>query len=497
MIIDKNGVDMSLLFLQSEIEKASNLGFSEGSKGMPPPDATGPDLNETRYYAKAVSLLNGCASKISPKITLLSKKVSEIRNKIETTSAVIESLRSLTSLKSKIESQLEQSMGVMIEAKKNQLLREAELNAFQLTNNLHHPAHYPVDMAQHMSWVVLALAIETIINANFFAGASGLIVGAVIALTFSGVNLTLAFGTGIFFRGRNSVNSSTRLQAWTIFITSWIIIFALNLLTAAYRSASAELLSKMLEENPVAAVLISQQEAFKLALSNVAGVFSGHFPFADLNGLILMFVGLLAAGIGMWKGYSVDDPYPKYGHVTRLSAAANANYAEFEAKLKADASRVSEEPLLQIMDTRQNINSLKQQVNTVKKETADVKNEWSQNFSHLTHEYQSLVDVYRQAIKSVKPNQIPEYFKQPVLLSENSSINESLSELESNVSSSQSEVEVISNTALPFLATIEQSINNEKSTLLGSVITSYLSKVTQLARDGIASRPKKDNFQLI
>ena len=118
MIIDKNGVDMSLLFLQSEIEKASNLGFSEGSKGMPPPDATGPDLNETRYYAKAVSLLNGCASKISPKITLLSKKVSEIRNKIETTSAVIESLRSLTSLKSKIESQLEQSMGVMIEAKK-------------------------------------------------------------------------------------------------------------------------------------------------------------------------------------------------------------------------------------------------------------------------------------------------------------------------------------------------------------------------------------------
>jgi hypothetical protein len=53
---------MSLLFFQSEVEKASNLGFSEGSKGLPAPDALSPDLNETRFYAKAVNLLNECSS---------------------------------------------------------------------------------------------------------------------------------------------------------------------------------------------------------------------------------------------------------------------------------------------------------------------------------------------------------------------------------------------------------------------------------------------------
>ena len=49
---------MVTIFLQSEIEKASKLGFTEGAKSLPAPDATDPDLNESKFYAKAVSVFN-------------------------------------------------------------------------------------------------------------------------------------------------------------------------------------------------------------------------------------------------------------------------------------------------------------------------------------------------------------------------------------------------------------------------------------------------------
>lgn len=57
------------LFLQSEIEKASKLGFTEGAKGLPASDAKDPDLNESMFYAKAVSQLNKTGETITPKIT--------------------------------------------------------------------------------------------------------------------------------------------------------------------------------------------------------------------------------------------------------------------------------------------------------------------------------------------------------------------------------------------------------------------------------------------
>jgi hypothetical protein len=79
----------------------------------------------------------------------------------------------------------------MVEAKRNQILRDAELNAFKLGNNLYHPATYPTDMAKHMSWVVITLAIETLVNAAFFAGANSLIFGALVAFAVSVVNLVV------------------------------------------------------------------------------------------------------------------------------------------------------------------------------------------------------------------------------------------------------------------------------------------------------------------
>ena len=473
------------LFIQSDIEKASKLGFIEGSKGLPPPDATDPDLNEAKFYAKAVSSLNKTAELTAPKVTALTKKSTEIADKLAVIRANVDSLRNRSSLEAQIDSRLKQSLGLMVEAKKQQLLREAELNAFKLSNGLLHPANYPEDMARHMSWVAITLAIETVINATFFAGANGLVIGALIALTFAAVNLGISFLGGIFFRGKNAVQSLIKIRAWIIFSIIWIIIFSLNLLTAAYRSESAKLLAKRLGEDPISAIFTNQVEAFQLAKDNVIGIFHGSFPFADLNGLILMFVGLLAAVIAMWKGYGADDPYPRYGNITRSHITAANIYIKLENSLKGEAQGMADRPLQEVIDTRQAVNSIKQQSSSLRKGASDVNNEWRQNVTSLNHEYRSIVDVYRKSVRSVKPNAVPNYFELPVELKENDSMSTILNDLDNKVTFVENEIEAFSAENLPFLADTEQAINNERSTLLGGIVVAYLEKINTSARNSI------------
>jgi hypothetical protein len=473
------------LFLQSEIEKASKLGFAEGAKGLPSPDAVNPDLNESKFYAKAISQLNKTAEAIAPKITAQTKRIAEVGSKLGAVRAVIDSLKNRSSLEAQIDSRLKQSQSSMVEAKRNQLLRDAELNAFKLGNNLYHPATYPTDMAKHMSWVVITLAIETLVNAAFFAGANSLIFGALVAFAVSVVNLGIAFIGGIFFRGKNSVHAVIKFQGWLIFSIAWILLGGINLLTACVRSASAELLAKELGEDPIAAIFSNQTQAFALAKENIAGILQGHFPFSDLSGLILLFVGLLAAVIGMWKGYAADDSYPNYGALTRSSVEANKTYSDLEASLKLDAQTVADKPIKEIVDSRQTITSLKQQVGTIRQDAANLRNEWQQRAVQLTHEYKSIVDVYRKSVRAVKPNPPPAYFDEPVILPDDQSVSRSLDELDTQANVAHSEIDGFSLHALPFLAESEQIINNERSTLLGKIIVDHIDEITKTARQSI------------
>ena len=473
------------IFLQSEIEKASKLGFTEGAKGLPAPDATDPDLNESKFYAKAVSVLNKTGEAITPKITTQTKRIAEVGSKLESVRPVVDSLHNRTSLEAQINSRLQQSLGTMVEAKKNQLLREAELNAFKLGNNLYHPAVYPSDIAKHMSWVVITLAIETLVNAAFFAGANSLVFGALVAFAVASVNLGIAFIGGIFFRGKNSVHAAIKFQGWLIFSIAWILLGGINLLTASVRSASAELLAKNLGEDPIAAIFTNPMQAFALAKENIAGILQGHFPFSDLSGLILFFVGMLAAVIGMWKGYAADDPYPNYGALTRSSVKADQTYLALEISLKSDAQSVADKPIKEIVDSRQIINSLKQQIGTIRKDASDLRNDWQQRVAQLTHEFESIVDVYRKSVKAVKPNPPPAYFEESVTLPENQSISRSLDELDSQALGVQSEIDKFSIDALPFLAEAEQTLNNERATLLGNVIVKQLENISKTARQNI------------
>ena len=399
---------------------------------------------------------------------------------------VINSLKNETPLETKIETLLTQSYNLMVVAKKNQLLREGELDTFKISNSLIQPAHYPEDIAQHMSWVVIAIAVETLINAAFFAGVNGLIVGAIISLGVSGVNLGISFIGGWLFRGKNSLRISQKIQAWTIFIICWSLISIINFLTAAYRSASAELLFKNLDDNPLKAIVNNQFDAFGQALTNIAGILDGRFPFSDLNGPILLFIGLLAAVIGMWKGYGLDDAHPKYGAITRSASSASKKYNDLEQSLIIDTRTVADQQLQKITDIRQGTTSIRQQIVSCRIEVHNLKKEWQQKYNQMINEYQSIINVYRKSVMSVKPNDAPEYFHdEPVALIAQYDLNNSLVELEKQITELQIKIDGVIAQDLPVLSNYEDNIIKEKSTLLGKFVMVHINHIEKTARNSI------------
>ena len=153
--------------------------------------------------------------------------------------------------------------------------------------------------------------------------------------------------------------------------------------------------------------------------------------------------------------------------------------------MKSDAQAVADKPIKEIVDSRQTINSLKQQIGSIRKDATDLRNDWQQRVAQLTHEFASIVDVYRKSVKAVKPNPPPAYFDQPVTLPDNQSITNSLSELDSQTSKAQAEIDDFSVNALPFLAETEQLLNNERSTLLGKIVVDHIEEITKAARQSI------------
>ena len=70
-------------------------------------------------------------------------------------------------------------------------------------------------------------------------------------------------------------------------------------------------------------------------------------------------------------------------------------------------------------------------------------------------------------------------------LPENQSIFDSLGKLDSQTDQAQSDIDIFSVEALPFLAVSEQTLNNERSTLLGKIVVDHIEEITKTARQSI------------
>ena len=205
--------------------------------------------------------------------------------------------------------------------------------AFKSSNGLTRDATGD-DRSAQVSWAVVVMVVESLLNAYFYMPISslGLLGGLFTAFFVSFANVGVAFVGGAFgLRFLAHVEPAKKLGgtfASLLALGGCALVVALSALFRGHVDAlgDGDLEGADLAGAAWDAAVLSLQELDVLAL------------FGSLNSFLLVFVGAICALLGFWKGWEFDDPYPGFGAALRSRERAEAAYDEAQ-EAAAEARR--------------------------------------------------------------------------------------------------------------------------------------------------------------
>jgi len=302
----------------SEVRDPEEHAYEQGRRNLPPSGAVVPDAMECLISDHFESQHQVLTLRAADHIRQCHRKIGELLGE-----------RAPHAL-AQLVAQLQVEVTAATIAARTSLLRRREeehagrqhLKKFRATERITRPAEMPSSRVLHLAIVAVVIVLESIANMYFFAQGSelGLLGGLLQALIVSLANVGVAVATGMFVlpylnhrRPSRVALASFGLSAFVAFVT----IF--NLAAAHYRD--------MLELN--------FDQAMVQALPSVM-----HDPASlSFNSLTLFGIGLLAAGLGLYKGYTADDRYPGLGRAQRRYQLTRSR---FEAEVEQVRSAMIE-----------------------------------------------------------------------------------------------------------------------------------------------------------
>jgi hypothetical protein len=279
-----------------------------------------------------------------------------------------------------------------------------QLNDFRRDNNLNRiqPKNQGGRIFK-LGLIFFLLAVETVINATFFAPATeqGLIGGAVMALAVSIVNLGVSFYIGWkAIPLKNCVDSRRRFIGFGFLMFWFLFILTVNLVAGHYRE-----------------VLLLSFGDSSVSPGTTALLAFGHAPLAiaDLTSWYLVLIGCFAATLAVLDGYNYDDPYPGYGDLWRRH---NALTKEMSIEIEdqhdyledhfSELNREFQQRLSSLGGRKQKFEVYCQQINNLKAEFKAFQSQLSSVFS-------TVVNHYRGENEAGRKTAPPKYFKEPPL----------------------------------------------------------------------------------
>jgi len=458
--------------------KAQKDGLKNGQSGNPPPHAENPCAIEVGYAITAQKLFAEEKNKFLKARVETSKKIEDIETEIETTESDFNSMGDIENLPDLLKAKLDEDGVRHKEVMKDYLLKESTLKAFKVNNGLQRSANYPEDFHSHFSWIFLILAIESVANAYFFSANTGLAQGALIALVFSFINVSISVVIGIFFRYKNHKDALSVAFGWVAMILGVCLLIGINSITATARSLTE--IAKVGNEAVLTATL------WKSAITEGMTIFTFSLPFQDQNGFLLFFVGMISGGIAIWKGYTAFDEYPGFTSVDRLAKTARKNKEEIEKSCSALAYSVSKSQ----RDLRESIikrfQSFSKNLNRISAEFKQKSIQLNSKKSEIQNDYKQLIVGYRSSVKAVTPVGIPEYFNdEPDAGLE---IDQSLiDEINDQISFINGKVESIQSKLFPLLQMQISEIDKMKSSVV-EAINSFFVASSETARQELGSQ---------
>ena len=346
--------------------------------------------NEDQLTSDEQEMLNDVNDHIKQLEDWYQRGVGEIRKEINDKQHALEPAKYLHTLIYKFREKAEK-LSLKFKEKQEQNYRRRQdafraKNAFIDQHNLDRKyAVYPESKILHFAWIFCAILVEAMANSYFFAQASpiGFLGGFVEALLISITNVAFAMLSGfLFLRQVNHYKVIRKMIGGYFFVLSLCLLFVLHLATAHYR--------ELLTRNPDAEII------------SVLGPLREH-PFAlnDLESLLLIVIGIVISALGIWKGYTLDDPYPGFGKVYRNWKTLDDEMHKAKYEFKEELTKNFNETLEQLKNFLENAHHNKNYLNKLKEEVITFFNCINSYYAQAKNCANRLINLYRSKIHKV------------------------------------------------------------------------------------------------
>jgi hypothetical protein len=299
-------------------------GERRGVRNDPPITATTLDDIELRIATYVEAERNHCHDRVIRDLSVYDErlasfaflsKLDEVKSRAQSATAQFLALR-------------KQGQSEILGAERRVTEAWGELAEFRAEHHLRRPATFPDSLLLRWGVIGLIVVVESAVNGVIFAASNsfGLIGGVIYALVLSALNVGLGLAFGRLLLPQLVHRSVLRKLVGLLSTFAYAaLVIGLNLLAAHYRD-----LSRGVESLEIDLVLIPR-------------VFETPFKLREFSSWMLFVLGLVFTLIAAADGFSMDDPYPGYGPVTRRGSNAMEDFNESYALLLDKAEEIRTE----------------------------------------------------------------------------------------------------------------------------------------------------------
>jgi hypothetical protein len=278
-------------------------------------------------------------------------------------------------------------------------LKDAEknLHIFKGANNLQQPA---IEVAHTNAFYFIGFfaIVEAVANMLFLREAYEPLKGLLIAFAIAGINVGASAYFGSRYREKNHINPERSSKGRTQAVLATIVILLAN-----------------------SAIAFARYQTY--SQDRVGG--DGNFIFESA---VLFAVGVGLGFMAFLKGYSLDDPYPDYGPLSRVVRdlrirfdLISTQYAEYSTSIKEKANRDHDELKERVISAANSLQSTLPEMSRCLEEWRQQRVQLDQAYSHLQQVFKAVVSanhadgkLYPNEIKKLPSNPDLEHYQQQV-----------------------------------------------------------------------------------
>ena len=251
--------------------------------------------------------------------------------------------------------------------------------------------------------------IEILLNASLLMDVNPFgLVGSTMQMTLiSLVNVVFAgLVMGVLLRQRNHVAVSRKALAWSGIVLLVAAILVFNLAVGHFRNSMQASLN-----DPSADILAMGNDVLQ-RLSD------GPLALASFQTVLLVLLGVVCFGIGAWKWYRRDDPYPGYGELERQLGSKKDAYAEAWRGEQDALNDIHEGYQSQLKDIRHQLVVKQSKWREICGRGDKLVTDYPTNLGQYQHDLDFLLAAYRTANRSARNTQPPAHFDDAVRVDE-------------------------------------------------------------------------------